>query len=106
LSLRFSRELHGILAETVRGKHATSGEFRQSQNWIGPPGCIPDEATFVLPPVPEMLEFLDQLEKFLPARSHLPFPVQLALIHYQFQTIHPFLDGNSRRGYKHILNKR
>jgi len=98
LSLRFIRELHGVLMEGVRGEHATPGEFRQSQNWIGPPGCTLNEATFVPPPVPEMLECLDQLEKFLHARSDLPFLVQLALIHYQFETIHPFLDGNGRIG--------
>lgn len=98
LSLRFIRELHGILMEGVRGEHATPGEFRLSQNWIGPPGCTLDEATFVPPPVSEMLDCLDQLEKFLHARSDLPFLVQLALIHYQFETIHPFLDGNGRIG--------
>jgi Fic family protein len=98
LSLRFIRELHGILMEGVRGGHATPGEFRQSQNWIGPPGCTLDEAIFVPPPVHEMLESLDHLEKFLHARSDLPFLVQLALIHYQFETIHPFLDGNGRIG--------
>ncbi|KSV17234.1 cell division protein Fic [Dehalococcoides mccartyi] len=98
LSLRFIRELHGILMEGVRGEHATPGEFRLSQNWIGPPGCTLDEATFVPPPVPEMLECLDHLEKFLHTRSDLPFLVQLALIHYQFETIHPFLDGNGRIG--------
>ena len=98
LSLRFIRELHAILMEGVRGEHATPGEFPQSQNWIGPPGCTLEEATFVPPPVPEMLESLGQLEEFLHARSDLPFMVQLALIHYQFETIHPFLDGNGRIG--------
>jgi len=98
LSLRFIRDLHGILMEGVRGEQATPGEFRQSQNWIGPPSCTLDEATFVPPPVPEMLECLDQLERFLHARSDLPFLAQVALIHYQFETIHPFLDGNGRIG--------
>lgn len=98
LSLRFIRELHGILMEGVRGEHATPGEFRQSQNWIGPPGCMLNEATYVPPPVPEMLECLDHLERFLHASPDLPHLVQLALIHYQFEAIHPFLDGNGRIG--------
>jgi len=98
LSLRLIRELHGILMERVRGEHATRGEFRQSQNWIGPPGCSLNEASFVPPPVPEMQDALNQLEKFLHADTDLPPLVQLALIHYQFETIHPFLDGNGRIG--------
>jgi len=98
LSLRFIRELHGILMEGVRGERATPGEFRRSQNWIGAPGATLSEATFVPPPVPEMQDALDQLEKFLHADTDLPPLVQLALIHYQFETIHPFLDGNGRIG--------
>jgi len=98
LSLRLIRELHVILMERVRGEHATRGEFRQSQNWIGPPGCSLNEASFVPPPAPEMQDTLDQLEKFLHADIDLPPLVQLALIHYQFETIHPFLDGNGRIG--------
>jgi Fic family protein len=98
LSLRLIRELHTILMEGVRGERATAGEFRQSQNWIGPPGCNLNDATFVPPPVAEMKEALDQLEKFLHADTQLPPLVELALIHYQFETIHPFLDGNGRIG--------
>lgn len=98
LSLRLIRELHNILMEGVRGEHVTLGEFRQSQNWIGSPGCTLNEATFVPPPVPEMQDALDQLEKFLHADIVLPPLVQLALIHYQFEAIHPFLDGNGRIG--------
>jgi len=98
LSLRLIRELHGILMEGVRGEQATPGEFRQSQNWIGPPGCTLNDATFVPPPVSEMMEGLDHLEKFLHAEIDLPPLVELALIHYQFETIHPFLDGNGRIG--------
>jgi Fic family protein len=98
LSLRLIRELHSILMEGVRGERATPGEFRQSQNWIGPPGCTLNDATFVPPPVPEMLEALDQLEKFLHTDMPLPPLVELALIHYQFESIHPFLDGNGRIG--------
>jgi len=98
LSLRLIRELHGILMNGVRGEHATPGEFRKSQNWIGLPGCTLNDATFVPPPVPEMHECLNQFEKFLHSGSELPYLVQLALIHYQFETIHPFLDGNGRIG--------
>jgi Fic family protein len=98
LSLRFIRELHGILMEGVRGEHATPGEFRQSQNWIGSPGATLDEATFVPPPVPEMMKCLDQLEKFLHANNGLPPLVEASLVHYQFEAIHPFLDGNGRIG--------
>jgi Fic family protein len=98
LSLRLIRELHAVLMEGVRGEQATPGEFRQSQNWIGSPGCTLNDATFVPPPVAEMKEALDQLEKFLHAGTQLPPLVELALIHYQFETIHPFLDGNGRIG--------
>lgn len=98
LSLRLIREIHAILMEGVRGERATPGEFRQSQNWIGPPGCTLNDATFVPPPVAEMKEALDQLEKFLHADTQLPPLVELALVHYQFETIHPFLDGNGRIG--------
>jgi len=98
LSLRLIRELHGILMEGVRGERATPGEFRRSQNWIGPPGCTLNNATFVPPPVSEMMETLGQLEEFLHADTDLPPLVELALIHYQFETIHPFLDGNGRIG--------
>ena len=98
LSLRFIRELHSILMEGVRGEHATAGEFRQSQNWIWPPGCALNEATFIPPPAPEMQECLNQLEKFLHTEKDLPLLVQLALVHYQFEAVHPFLDGNGRIG--------
>jgi Fic family protein len=98
LSLRFIRELHNILMEGVRGEHATPGEFRQSQNWIGSAGATLNEATFVPPPAPEMLECLSQLEDFLHANTELPPLVQAAMVHYQFETIHPFLDGNGRIG--------
>jgi len=98
LSLRLIRELHGILMEGVRGEQATPGEFRRSQNWIGSPGCTLNDATFVPPPVPEMQDALAQMEKFLHADTDVPPLAELALIHYQFETIHPFLDGNGRIG--------
>ncbi|AGG07387.1 hypothetical protein C1O63_1473 [Dehalococcoides mccartyi] len=98
LSLRFIRELHGILMEGVRGEHATRGDFRQSQNWIGAAGATLNEATFVPPPVTEMQDCLNELEKFLHGDTELPPLVQAAMVHYQFETIHPFLDGNGRIG--------
>ncbi len=98
LSSRLMREMHEKLMHGVRGEHFTPGEFRRSQNWIGPPGCTLMDATFVPPPVEEMRAALDALEKYLHAPSELPSLVRLALIHYQFETIHPFLDGNGRIG--------
>ena len=98
LSLRLIRELHGILMKGVRGERATPGEFRESQNWIGVPGSSLNDAVFVPPPVTEMQENLGQLEKFVHADIDLAPLVELALIHYQFEAIHPFLDGNGRIG--------
>jgi Fic family protein len=98
VSLRLLREMHQRLMEGVRGEHMTPGEFRRSQNWIGPPGCTLMEATFVPPPEDEMKETLDYFEKYLHAPSELPPLIRLALIHYQFEAIHPFLDGNGRIG--------
>ena len=98
LSLRLIRELHEHLMAGVRGEHQTPGEFRRSQNWIGPPGCTLNSATFVPPPVAEMKKALDTFETFLYTDSPLPSLVRLGLIHYQFEAIHPFLDGNGRVG--------
>jgi len=98
LGLRFIRELHSILMEGVRGARATPGEFRQSQNWIGPAGATLNEATFVPPPVAQMQECLSELERFLHSDTKLPPLVEAALVHYQFEAIHPFLDGNGRIG--------
>jgi Fic family protein len=98
VSLRLIREIHGKLMTGVRGEHMTPGEFRMTQNWIGPPGCTLMDATYVPPPVPDMLEALDSLEKYLHAQSKFPPLIKLALVHYQFEAIHPFLDGNGRIG--------
>jgi Fic family protein len=97
LSLRMVREIHAKLLRGVRGEAATPGEFRRSQNWIGPAGCTLDNATYVPPPPEEVTNCLGAWEKFLHDRS-LPPLVQVALIHSQFETIHPFLDGNGRVG--------
>lgn len=97
LSLRLVRELHEKLMTGVRGDHATPGELRRSQNWIGPPGSTLAQATYVPPPHEEMLDDLGAWEKFLHDET-LPPLVQTALMHYQFEAIHPFLDGNGRVG--------
>jgi Fic family protein len=98
ISLRLIRELHKILMEGVRGEHLTPGEFRRSQNWIGPANSTLETAPFVPPPVAEMHEALGSLEAFIHAPSDLPALVRVAVIHYQFEAIHPFLDGNGRIG--------
>ncbi len=98
MSLRLIREIHRELMLGVRGEFQTPGEFRRSQNWIGPPRCALVDATFVPPPVPEMMDCLGKLESFLHGESDLPLLIRLALIHYQFEAIHPFLDGNGRMG--------
>lgn len=98
LSLRLIREMHAILMEGVRGETMTPGEFRRTQNWIGPPGCTLMDAIYVPPPPEEMMEALGALEKFFHAESNFPPLVWLALVHYQFEAIHPFLDGNGRIG--------
>ncbi len=97
LSIRLVRELHEKLMSGVRGDHATPGELRRSQNWIGPPGSTLAQATYVPPPHDEMLDHLGAWEKFLHDEM-LPPLVQTALMHYQFEAIHPFLDGNGRVG--------
>jgi Fic family protein len=97
LSLRLTRELHAKLMAGVRGAHATPGEFRKSQNWIGPPGATLANATYVPPPPDTLMECLGAWEKFLHDGS-LPVLVQTALMHVQFEAIHPFLDGNGRVG--------
>jgi Fic family protein len=98
ISVRLIGEIHGILMEGVRGDHATPGETRRSQNWIGPPGCSLQDATYVPPPVEEMKSALSDWEKYLHAHTDTPPLIQCALMHYQFEAIHPFLDGNGRIG--------
>lgn len=98
LCLRLIREMHQALLEGVRGDRARPGEFRNTQNWIGTPGSSLENASYVPPPVPQMLTALDSLEKFLQTPSPLPPLVKLALVHYQFEAIHPFEDGNGRIG--------
>lgn len=98
VSLRLIRELHEKLMAGVRGGTLTPGEFRRSQNWIGSYGSTPVTASYVPPPVDEMSIALGDLERFIHSESEIPPLVRAALIHYQFEAIHPFLDGNGRVG--------
>ncbi|MCU0707740.1 MAG: Fic family protein, partial [Pirellula sp.] len=98
VSVRLIREIHAELLKGVRGQHLTPGEIRTSQNWIGPAGCSLNEATFVPPPHYEVAKHLGDLELFLHSDIQLPMLVRIGLAHVQFETIHPFLDGNGRVG--------
>jgi Fic family protein len=98
LSLRLIREIHSRLMRGVRGDQATPGEFRRSQNWIGPAGSTLESAPYVPPPPDEMKTCLAKWETFIQEREHFPDLVQCALMHEQFEAIHPFLDGNGRIG--------
>lgn len=98
VSLRFIGELHERLMADVRGSYATPGEFRHSQNWIGAPGCTLNGATFVPPAVPEMQSALDSFEKYIHSDCSYPPLIRIGFIHYQFEAIHPFIDGNGRIG--------
>lgn len=98
LSLRLIKNIHKRLLQNTRGSQRSPGEFRRSQNWIGPAGCNLNTATFVPPTVPDMESALADLEKFFHQEDRIPALVKIALIHAQFETIHPFLDGNGRMG--------
>ena len=98
ISLRLIREIHEKLMQGVRGGNLTPGEFRRTQNWIGPAGSTIMTATYVPPPVDEMNQALGDLEKFIHDGADVPVLVRAAMIHYQFEALHPFLDGNGRVG--------
>lgn len=98
LSLRLIKEIHSRLLKGVRGQERRPGEFRCSQNWIGPPGCDLKSAEFVPPPPQEMIKAMGEFEKFLYDESPRPVLISCGLAHCQFETIHPFLDGNGRIG--------
>ena len=98
VSLRLIKEIHGRLLRDVRGHEKNPGEFRRSQNWIGPAGCSLANAQFVPPPPHEMTAALGDLERFVHDHRPMPMLIKLGLIHAQFETIHPFLDGNGRMG--------
>ncbi|MBX3478275.1 MAG: Fic family protein [Brevundimonas sp.] len=98
LSARLLREIHEILMHDVRGGHATPGDFRTTQNWIGSAGRGLNEAVFVPPPPDQVAHHIGDLETFLHQPTDLPLLVQVGLAHAQFETIHPFVDGNGRLG--------
>jgi len=98
ISTRLIREIHAELLQGVRGSRFSPGELRTSQNWIGPAGCTLNEATFVPPPHHEVPQKLAELETFLHTDTKLPLLIKIGLVHAQFETIHPFLDGNGRVG--------
>ncbi len=97
-SLRLIRDMHATLLMGVRGRERNPGEIRTSQNWIGPPGSTIVNATFVPPPPSELGHLLSDWERFVHENRSIPVLVQSGLLHYQFETIHPFLDGNGRMG--------
>jgi Fic family protein len=98
VSLRLIREVHARLLAGVRGSQSNPGEFRRVQNHIGPPGCSLEQARFVPPPPNQLHECLADLERFIHAEDEIPVLIRVGLIHAQFETIHPFLDGNGRVG--------
>lgn len=98
LSIRLIREIHHELMKGARGEHLTPGQLRQSQNWIGAPGSTIATSTFVPPPPHEVPTLLGDVETFLHQQDDLPLLVKIGLAHAQFETIHPFLDGNGRIG--------
>lgn len=100
---RLLRETHGILMTGLRGSEKNPGEFRKSQNWIGPAGCTITSSKFVPPNVEDMLEAMSDLEKYMNQDDDVDPLIKIALIHYQFETIHPFLDGNGRIGRLMII---
>jgi Fic family protein len=99
VSLRLIKEMHRRLLSEGRGAERAPGEFRRNQNWIGPPGCSIEEASFVPPAVPLMDRALNELEAFIhSSEAVLPPLIRFGLVHSQFETIHPFWDGNGRLG--------
>ena len=103
LCCRLIREVHEVLMEGVRGQDKTPGEFRFSQNWIGPANCALKDARYIPPNVEDMENAMSDLEKYINENSEYDPLIRIALIHYQFETIHPFLDGNGRIGRLLIL---
>lgn len=103
LCCRLIREIHEVLMENVRGQDKTPGEFRHSQNWIGPANCSLKDARYIPPNVEDMQTTMSDLEKYINENVDYDPLIRAALIHYQFETIHPFLDGNGRIGRLLIL---
>lgn len=103
LCCRLIREIHEVLMENVRGQDKTPGEFRYSQNWIGPANCSLKDARYIPPNVEDMQTAMSDLEKYINENVDYDPLIRVALIQYQFETIHPFLDGNGRIGRLLIL---
>lgn len=103
LCCRLIREIYEVLMENVRGQDKTPGEFRHSQNWIGPANCSLKDARYIPPNVEDMQTAMSDLEKYINENVDYDPLIRAALIHYQFETIHPFLDGNGRIGRLLIL---
>lgn len=100
---RFLKEVHERLLSGIRGQEKNPGEYRKSQNWIGPSGCTLREARYIPPNIDDMIEAMERLEDYINNGTEYDPLIRIALIHYQFETIHPFLDGNGRVGRILIL---
>lgn len=98
MSLRLIKEIHGVLMHGTRGGNKTPGEFRKTQNWIGPPGSTLKDARYIPPPHQEVVKTMGDLEQYIHKGRKLPVLIDCGLVHYQFESIHPFLDGNGRVG--------
>jgi len=98
MSLRLIKEIHALVLHETRGKHKTPGEFKKTQNWIGSANSNLNNAIFVPPPADETIKAMGDLENYFYSENKIPELINCALIHYQFETIHPFLDGNGRVG--------
>jgi len=98
MSLRLIKEIHGVLMQGTRGGNKTPGEFRKTQNWIGPPGSTLKDARYIPPPPQEVVKTMGDLEQYIHKGRKLPVLIDCGLVHYQFESIHPFLDGNGRVG--------
>lgn len=98
ISMRLLREIHAKLLDGVRGQHRDPGNFRSIQNWIGPEGVAMENAVFVPPPPGKLADYLGNLETYINAEDDLPYLMKVGIAHAQFETLHPFLDGNGRLG--------
>ena len=98
MSLRLIKEIHGVLMQGTRGGEKAPGEFRKTQNWIGPPGSTLKDARYIPPPPQEVVKTMGDLELYIHKARKLPVLIDCGLAHYQFESIHPFLDGNGRVG--------
>jgi Fic family protein len=98
MSLRLIKEIHGMLMQGTRGGDKAPGEFRKTQNWIGPPGSTLKDARYIPPPPQEVVKTMGDLEQYIHKGRKLPVLIDCGLVHYQFESIHPFLDGNGRVG--------